>query len=677
MKRTLSLLLLAVCATIVCAKEPQRPTSYNYQRGVEAVNNDHDEEAEKYLNQELADNPKNGYAYAWLAGVELRRDEIGTAISMLNKAIQYIPKADKYYHAWANKTLSSIYYDLDDTIKCIDHATRAVKAEPKNIEWWRFRGVLYMELEQYDHAIADFDEVIQLDPTSVNGYMWKGKTYYELKQYDQAIEQYLYAGKLATRSFIYSNIAESQIALHRYEEAADNIIKALKEEHFEDLATQLIVDANEELTVELMPRLNVQINANPNSLEWYMYQLYLYRTNKNYEQSIKTAEKIKTLEADPYFDAVLSSLYQDMGDFASALTYAQAAYISDSTETDYISCLASIYSNLDSLEKCIEVYDSYIAQYPESNAAYHMRAQTHFFAGNYTSAIDDYTTAITLDTKDTYARYMRGRAHYIMGDSIKANKDFERTVTDTKDEIETAFAYIFLGHNEDAKHLADSILLADSVEHENRYNIACCYSLLGDTEMAFSLLEEELKDGYVDFNHIRRDPDLAPLRGERLDSLITTYETKVQERIRAFKGEDSTKNSTTERIVEIPFTKSGGVTKVDCTINDLPLNFIFDTGASDVTISQVEANFMYKNGYLDSRDIVGKKTYQVATGAIAVGTTIILKEIEFAGLILRDVRASVVESQNAPLLLGQTVLQRLGKIEIDNTQRILKITTNQ
>ncbi len=302
--------------------------------------------------------------------------------------------------------------------------------------------------------------------------------------------------------------------------------------------------------------------------------------------------------------------------------------------------------------------------------------ETHFFAGNYTSAIEDYTTAITLDTKDTYARYMLGRAHYIMGDTLKANKDFRRVVDDTKNSVETTFAYIFLGQNEEAKHLADSILLADSVEHENRYNIACCYSMLGDIEMAFTLLEEELKDGYVDFNHIRRDPDFAPLRGERLDSLLSMYETKAQERIRAFKGEN-TSESTTERIVEIPFTKSGGVTKVDCTINNLPLNFIFDTGASDVTISQVEANFMYKNGYLDSRDVVGKKTYQVATGAIAVGTTIILKEIKFGGLILRDVRASVVESQNAPLLLGQTILQRLGKIEIDNTQRILKITTNQ
>ena len=676
MKRIVSLLLLAVCATIVCAKEPQRPTSYNYQRGVEAVNNDQDEEAEKYLNQELADNPKNGYAYAWLAGVELRKDETGSAISMLNNAIKYIPKADKYYHAWANKTLASIYYDLNDTIQCLDYATRAIKAEPKNIEWWRFRGVLYLEIEQYDHAMADFDEVIQLDPTAINGYMWKGKTYYELKQYDQAIEQYQYAGKLATRSFIYSNIAESQIALHRYEEAADNIINALKEEHFEDLATELLADANEDLTAELMPRLNVQVTANPNSLEWLMYQLYLYRANNNYEQSILCTEKIKDLDADPYFDAILSNLYQDMGDFASALHYAQVAYASDTTETNYISQLASSYSDLDSLEQCIAVYNTYIAQYPESAAAYHMRAQTHFFAGNYASAIENYTTAITLDTKDTYARYMRGRAQYIMGDSLKATKDFERIVTDTKDEIETAFALIFLNRHEEARTIVDSILLADSVEHSERYNIACCYSLLGETELAFTLLEDELKDGYVTFNHIRRDPDFEPLRGERLDSLITTYEKKVQERICAFKGEE-TNDKNDERVVEIPFTKSGGVTKVDCTINDLPLNFIFDTGASDVTISQVEANFMYKNGYLDSRDIVGKKTYRVATGAIAVGTTIILKEIEFGGLILRDVRASVVETQNAPLLLGQTVLQRLGKIEIDNTQRILKITTNQ
>ena len=114
---------------------------------------------------------------------------------------------------------------------------------------------------------------------------------------------------------------------------------------------------------------------------------------------------------------------------------------------------------------------------------------------------------------------------------------------------------------------------------------------------------------------------------------------------------------------------------MDCSINGLPLSFIFDTGASDVTISQVEANFMYKNGYLSDKDFVGKQHYQTADGNISVGTIINLDKINIGGLELRSVRASVVQSQNAPLLLGQSVLQRLGKIEIDNTKRVIKITT--
>lgn len=83
---------------------------------------------------------------------------------------------------------------------------------------------------------------------------------------------------------------------------------------------------------------------------------------------------------------------------------------------------------------------------------------------------------------------------------------------------------------------------------------------------------------------------------------------------------------------------------------------------------------MLKNGYLSERDITGKQYYQTADGNISEGTTIILRKVNFAGLELTDVKASVVKSQKAPLLLGQSVLQRLGKIEIDNARSILKVT---
>jgi clan AA aspartic protease (TIGR02281 family) len=133
----------------------------------------------------------------------------------------------------------------------------------------------------------------------------------------------------------------------------------------------------------------------------------------------------------------------------------------------------------------------------------------------------------------------------------------------------------------------------------------------------------------------------------------------------------------TEKVVEVPFTRQGGVTQVKCTVNDLPLHFIFDTGAADVSISRVEATFMLKNEYLLPSDIVGKARYIDANGDISVGTVINIRKITFGGLELENVRASVVESDSAPLLLGQSVLNRLGKIEVDYERSVLKITTKE
>lgn len=125
--------------------------------------------------------------------------------------------------------------------------------------------------------------------------------------------------------------------------------------------------------------------------------------------------------------------------------------------------------------------------------------------------------------------------------------------------------------------------------------------------------------------------------------------------------------------MEIPFIPESGCASVKCTINDLPLTFIFDTGASLVSMSQLEANFMLKNGYLKSSDFVGKGRFIDANGDVSEGSVINLRNVEFGGLNLSNVKASVVKNQKAPLLLGQTVLGRLGSIEIDNNNKKLII----
>lgn len=100
---------------------------------------------------------------------------------------------------------------------------------------------------------------------------------------------------------------------------------------------------------------------------------------------------------------------------------------------------------------------------------------------------------------------------------------------------------------------------------------------------------------------------------------------------------------------------------------------IFDTGASDITISSVEANFMLKNRYHSGKDIKGKRYYQVATGELNAETIITLREVMIGDVLLKNVEASVVGDQRAPLLFGQSDIERFGIISIDNEQNKLII----
>lgn len=118
---------------------------------------------------------------------------------------------------------------------------------------------------------------------------------------------------------------------------------------------------------------------------------------------------------------------------------------------------------------------------------------------------------------------------------------------------------------------------------------------------------------------------------------------------------------------------SGNTFLVSCKVNGLPLDFIFDTGASSITLSRKQAIFMLKNGYLSNNDIVGSSSYLLANGEISVGTIIKLKRIDISGLVLNNVEATIINSNTAPLLLGQSALSRLGKIQIDYKNSTLTV----
>ena len=127
----------------------------------------------------------------------------------------------------------------------------------------------------------------------------------------------------------------------------------------------------------------------------------------------------------------------------------------------------------------------------------------------------------------------------------------------------------------------------------------------------------------------------------------------------------------------IQMEKEGGVYKISCTVNGARMKMIFDTGAAAVSLSMAMANYLYENDYIKKEDIVGKGKSQTADGTIVDHVVINLRDIEISELHIKNIKATVIAGQNAPLLLGQTAIQALGPVTIEGNKLIINNYKNK
>ena len=116
----------------------------------------------------------------------------------------------------------------------------------------------------------------------------------------------------------------------------------------------------------------------------------------------------------------------------------------------------------------------------------------------------------------------------------------------------------------------------------------------------------------------------------------------------------------------------GGVKFVDVSVNGFGFKMIFDTGCSSTLISVAEANYLYQRGYLTNEDILGVSQSQIADGSIVENMVVNLKEVIIDDQIkCTDVQATVSANNNAPLLLGNEVLDRVAAYAVDNENKTI------
>ena len=655
------------------SREDNRP--YNLQKAYEVLQNDHDEDqALKLLSDQIKSTPDNVECWLLMCRIYRNQKEYGRAMSSVNEAIRVNkPKKSGFVNSTLYWWKSSVYDDMDNNEQEIEWLKKALDAARKdnkeNVQNISFDlGQAYYETKKYDESDAVYRQMVKEDETDQAAMTGLARNMIQREDYAGAVRMLDASQKYGDDySETYRFRSEAYDKMGETDKAIDDALLWFEKD--EDAYDSAIIKLMMKHRTYAIAKAKTSMKSSDSKDAWRVLLLSIYEEAGEYENAIKEYDSLEEdYGKDEYIYAHRADCYDKLGLTDMALSEIEKAI---ELEADYsnICSKGGILRTVGRYAEAIEVFDQAIEVDPLYAFAYYAKGWCHELSGDDDKAMECYDLGIDLDKEYAYIYLMRGQIHLKRGDKIKAEEDFNTVLqldTVVTDGSCRQYALHFLGRDDEADEWMQKLIDDEPYDMGHYYDKACLYSRMGRTDEAVKALETALEMGYCAFPHIENDDDMDAIRGrDDFRALIVKYKEKLAARIEKM-GIDMTAVKE-EQITEVPITrKAGGTFNVDCSVNGLALNMIFDTGASDVSISKVEADFMLKNNYLSMSDIKGKQYYQTADGGISEGTVITLKEVRIGDAVLHNVDASVVKSQKAPLLLGESVLQKFGTFTVDN-----------
>jgi tetratricopeptide (TPR) repeat protein len=125
---------------------------------------------------------------------------------------------------------------------------------------------------------------------------------------------------------------------------------------------------------------------------------------------------------------------------------------------------------------------------------------------------------------------------------------------------------------------------------------------------------------------------------------------------------------------KITLRKESGVYLIPATLyNAVTVDFIFDSGASEVLISPEIVGILMKKKLILQSDILEDGYFEIADGSILKLKRFLIREFKIGNHTLRNVECTIAKDLFTDMLLGQSVLSKLGKYSFDYTNLVLEI----
>ena len=677
----IAIVLVSLLSNEVYAQKSKTENDYNLKKAYEVLQEENDEaKALDLVSKQLRETPDNVDALVLRVRLLRRKHEYGQALQDINHAIKVnkpkkteCPNSSLY---WWKGYIYQDMFDVDNAVAALKTAYElAQKDNKENLQSIAFdyAQMLYYQ-KNLDAADVIYRKMLAENEADQGAMVGLARNMIDREQYKEALEILDKCQKFdADYAEVYRFKLQAYDKLGEVSKAIDAGLDWFDKDN--DASMSAIIEVLKKRPNYAEAGLKSRAKKSENPIVWKAFLCQFYEETHKYAEAVKAYDE---MEAEfGHYDQInvyRSDCYSELG--LNEMAIADISKVMEK-DADWANlCRRGDYYRLSGdIDAAIADFTAAIEDTPDAGYAYYKRGWCYEMKGERKKALDDYNMGLEMTEDYPYLYLMRGELLLLDGNTAEATADFE--VVLQKDTVATdgscrQYALHFLGRDKEAEEWMDKIIASDPEDAGHYYDKACLFSRMGRLEESVAALCVSFEKGYRSFSHIRLDDDMDAVRDmPEFKALIEEYEAKHAAYLKEFELAMPEKGET---ITEIAVKRNpGGTFEIPCDINGLSLQMIFDTGASDVTMSSVEANFMFKNGYLSDKDIKGKRYYQVANGQINEGTVITLREVKIGDAILHNVDASVVKSQKAPLLLGQSAMERFGTITIDNENNRLII----
>ena len=377
---------------------PKKFNTYNYRRAMECLDESEYDKAKEFLETEVKENPKNGYAFNILSLLNFINEENDEALETINKAITLIPKKDAEKLAECYDIRAHIYLQMEDSLKALDDLAFAFKLNPKDTEFIQNRAQIYYEMGQYDLSDAEYQKCIDLDPKDVMGYMGIGRNANAQERWEDAIKMFDKVEKIADEDYNkhFDFRADSYMGLKKWEKAAEALITFVEKDE-EYSAVLYAIEDHQEMIPVLKTKLKLKTMQNPTNPYWPYFLAKVEQKTGDYKAAIEHYYKSDEIDETNGSIGNIIDCCEEMGDYQRALDIINKTLEEDSTLTDLIDTKINVLENLGRYDEAVELAETLFEEGDGDSynfVNFITRGYAYYKAGNLKGALDDFILAI-------------------------------------------------------------------------------------------------------------------------------------------------------------------------------------------------------------------------------------------------------------------------------------------